>query len=110
MHAMLEGTSKVEGIQQMKGVHAYLDAKDLTQKDFIVPIGFDKLGYKEAVTLYEEAGVITYERLLSSPYLARMLESFGLTGSIRVSPMHCHSVTDIEAFLEITKMLCQQEY
>ena len=72
-------------------------------------IGFDNLNYSKGVELYEEAGVITYERLLSSPYSARMLESFGLKGVIRVSPMHCHSLADIETFLGITKMLCQQE-
>ena len=108
MHAMLEGTSTIEGIRQMAGVHAYLDHKDLTQKDFILPIGFDHLGYKEAVKMYEEAGVITYERLISSPYSARMLESLGLKGSIRVSPMHCHSLADIATFLKITKALCKK--
>ena len=108
MHAMLEGTSNIAGIRQMAGVHAYLDNKDLTQKDFIMAIGFDNLGYTEAVELYEEAGVITYERLISSPYSARMLESFGLKGSIRVSPMHCHSLENITTFLEITKALCHK--
>ncbi len=108
MHAMLEGTPNIEGIRHIAGVHAYLDHQDLTKKDFIVPIGFDALGYKKAVELYEEAGVITYERLISSPYSARMLESFGLTGSIRVSPIHCHSLADIEAFLKITKALCNK--
>ena len=108
MHAMLEGTPTIEGIRQMAGVHTYLDNKDLTQKDFIMAIGFDHLGYTEAVELYEEAGVITYERLISSPYSARMLESFGLKGTIRVSPMHCHSLADIVAFLKITKALCSK--
>ncbi|MFK7984169.1 MAG: aminotransferase class V-fold PLP-dependent enzyme [Saprospiraceae bacterium] len=106
LHAMLEGTKNIEGIRHIKGVHAYLDHKDLTQRDFIVPIGFDNLDYKKAVELYEEAGVITYERLLSSPYSARMLESLELQGAIRVSPIHCHSLADIEAFLKITKALC----
>ena len=108
MHALLEGTSNIEGIRHMTGVHVYLDNKDLTKKDFIIPIGFDHLGYKEAVAMYEAASVITYERLLSSPYSARMLESFGLKGSIRVSPFHCHSVADIEAFLTITKEICKK--
>ena len=108
MHAMLEGTPNIAGIRHIKGVHAYLSHEDLTKKDFIIPIGFDNLGYKKAVELYEEAGVITYERLLSSPYSARMLESFGLKGAIRVSPIHCHSLADIEAFLKITKALCHK--
>ncbi|MEO9945832.1 aminotransferase class V-fold PLP-dependent enzyme [Paraglaciecola sp.] len=108
MHAMLEGTSNVQGIRHMEGVHAYLDCKDLTQKDFIMAIGFDNLDDKQAVEMYEAAGVITFERLLSSPYSSRMLESFGLKGSVRVSPIHCHSIEDIEAFLKITKKLCSK--
>lgn len=70
-------------------------------------IGFDNLEYKDAVTKYEEEGVITFERLLSSPYSSRMLKSFGLNGSIRVSPIHCHSLEDIETFLMITKKLSE---
>ena len=109
MYALLEGTSTIQGLRHIAGVHVYLDHKDLMKKDFIIAMGFDHLGYKEAVALYEEAGVITYERLLSSPYSSRMLESFGLKGSIRVSPFHCHSVEDIEAFLKITKEICKKQ-
>ena len=107
MHAMLEGTPNVEGLRNMKNVNVFLDCEDLELKDFIMAIGFDNLGFKEAVTKYEEEGVITYERLLSSPYSSRMLESFGLDGSIRVSPIHCHSLEDIEKFLKITKKLSE---
>jgi len=109
MHAMLEGTEKVEGLRHIEGVHAYLDYQDLTKKDFIMAIGFDNLEYKEAVQMYEKQGVITFERLLSSPYSSRMLESFGLKGSIRVSPIHCHSIEDVEEFLQITKQLCNSK-
>ena len=108
MHALLEGTPTIEGLRHIAGVHVYLDHKDLTKKDFIIAMGFEHLGYKEGVALYEAAGVITYERLLSSPYSSRMLESFGLEGAIRVSPLHCHSVTDVELFLKITKDICRK--
>jgi len=107
MHAMLEGTPNVEGLRNMKNVNVFLDCKDLELKDFIMAIGFDNLEYKDAVTKYEEEGIITFERLLSSPYSSRMLKSFGLNGSIRVSPIHCHSLEDIETFLMITKKLSE---
>ena len=45
---------------------------------------------------------MTFERLLSSPYSSRMLESFGLKGSIRVSPIHCHNLKDIEKFANLS--------
>ena len=107
MHAMLEGTENAEGLRHIDGVNVYLDCEDLTKKDFIMAIGFDHLEYKKAVEHYEMNGVVTFERLLSSPYSSRMLESFGLKGSIRVSPIHCHTIQDIEEFLKVTKMLCQ---
>lgn len=107
MHAMLEGTENAEGLRHIDGINVYLDCKDLTKKDFIMAIGFDNIDYKKAVEYYEMNGVVTFERLLSSPYSSRMLESFGLRGSIRVSPIHCHNLKDIEKFLEVTKILCQ---
>ncbi|WP_208855343.1 aminotransferase class V-fold PLP-dependent enzyme [Psychrobacter alimentarius] len=107
MHAMLEGTENAEGLRHIDGINVYLDCKDLTKKDFIMAIGFDNIDYKKAVEYYEMNGVVTFERLLSSPYSSRMLESFGLKGSIRVSPIHCHNLKDIEKFLEVTKILCQ---
>jgi len=36
-----------------------------------------------------------------------MLESFGLEGTVRVSPLHCNSVGDIEKFLRITREIAQ---
>ena len=90
----------------MDGVSVYLDCKDLRKKDFIMAIGIDKLGFKEAVQEYEKNGVITFERISSSPYSARMMKSFGLEGTIRVSPLHCHSIKDIEKFLKITGNIC----
>lgn len=107
MHAMLEGTENAEGLRHIDGINVYLDCKDLTKKDFIMAIGFDNIDYEKAVEYYEMNGVVTFERLLSSPYSSRMLESFGLKGSIRVSPIHCHNLKDIEKFLEVTKILCQ---
>jgi selenocysteine lyase/cysteine desulfurase len=107
MHTMLEGTENVEGLRHIDGVNVYLDCEDLTKKDFIMAIGFDTLDYTEAVEHYESQGVVTFERLLSSPYSSRMLESFGLKGAIRVSPIHCHNTQDIEEFLIVTKTLCQ---
>lgn len=108
MNAMLEGTSNTQGLRGINGVDVYLDCKDLRKKDFIMAIGIKNLGYKQAVMEYEKRGVITFERVISSPYSARMIKSFGLEGSIRVSPLHCHSIKDIEEFLKITKIISQK--
>ncbi|MGB5917852.1 aminotransferase class V-fold PLP-dependent enzyme [Arcobacter sp.] len=107
MYFMLEGTSKTQGLRSLNGVKVYLDCEDLRKKDFIMAIGFDKLGFKKAVKEYEKQRVITFERVISSPFSSRMLESFDLKGSIRVSPLHCHSLKDIEKFLKITRKISQ---
>lgn len=105
MNRMLNGSDKIEGIRKMKGVTSYLDNPDMTTRDFIIAMGIDKLGFTEAVREYEKRGIIVYERVNTSLYSKRMLDSFGMEGCIRVSPLHCNSVEDIDAFLETTKEL-----
>jgi cysteine desulfurase / selenocysteine lyase len=46
--------------------------------------------------------VIVYERVATSLYSKRMLQSFGLEGAVRISPLHCNCAADIDRFLEIT--------
>jgi cysteine desulfurase/selenocysteine lyase len=105
MDRMLNGSDKIEGIRKMKGVSVYLDNPDMTTRDFIIPMGIDKLGFTQTVREFENRGIIVYERINTSLYSKRMLDSFGIEGCIRVSPLHCHSVADIDAFLETTKEL-----
>lgn len=105
MHRALAGTSEIPGLRNMKGVSAFLDDEDLTTRDLILAIGIDHMACAEAVKNYEKSGVIVYERVATSLYSGRMLESFGLEGVIRVSPLHCNSKEDIDAFLKITKQM-----
>jgi cysteine desulfurase / selenocysteine lyase len=107
MYHMLNGSSKVEGLRNMKGIKVFLDYEDLSTRDFIMAIGFDNLGYTQAVSEYEKEGIIVFERVASSLYSVRMLESFGMDGAVRISPLHCHTVEDIDKFLEVTKKLSQ---
>jgi cysteine desulfurase/selenocysteine lyase len=55
------------------------------------------------VVEYGKRGVTVYERVATSIYSKRMLESFGLEGTVRVSPLHCHSMADMEKFLRVTQ-------
>lgn len=74
-------------------------------RDFILAMGFDNLGYTQAVREYESRNVIDCDRLASSIYSKRMLDSFGMDGAIRVSPLHCNSVEEIDKFLGVTQEL-----
>jgi cysteine desulfurase / selenocysteine lyase len=105
MSAMLNGVNGKTGLRTMKNVKVFLDYKDLTTRDFIMAIGFDNIGYTQAVREYEKRNVIVYDRLVTSLYSKRMLESFGMQGAIRVSPLHCNNLTDMQRFLDVTEEL-----
>lgn len=102
---LLDGSEAVPGLRRMDGVQVFLDHDDLTKRDLIIGIGFDALDYTQAVQAYAQRGVTVYERVASSIYSKRMLESFGLEGAVRISPLHCHSVADVDRFLQITQDL-----
>ncbi len=103
--ALLDGYGGQSGLRKMRSVEVYWDDRDLTKRDLIVGIGFEKLEPTQAVREYEKRGVIVYERVASSLYSGRMLKSFNLSGAVRVSPLHCHTPQDIVRFLSITEEL-----
>ncbi len=102
---LLNGTEGVTGLREMENLEVYLDHEDLTKRDLILAINFKNLDPASAVKEYDKQGVTVFERVNTSLYSKRMLESFGLEGAIRVSPLHCHSAKDIDEFLVITKTM-----
>lgn len=105
---LLNGSAAHAGLRGMPGVQVFLDAPDLTRRDLILAIGIDGLEHAQAVREYEQRGVIVYERVASSLYSRRMLESFGLQGAVRVSPLHCHGPADIDRFLAVTEAVVRE--
>ncbi|WP_285412272.1 aminotransferase class V-fold PLP-dependent enzyme [Variovorax sp. efr-133-TYG-130] len=99
---LLDGNGNATGMREMPGVEVFLDHEDLTKRDLILGIGFDRIDCTQAVVEYAKHGVTVYERVATSIYSKRMLESFGIAGTVRVSPLHCNSVADVEKFLRIT--------
>ena len=73
----------------------------------IVAMGIDGLDMTRCVEEYQKRGVTTFERVNTSVYSKRIVEAVGLTGAIRVSPLHCHTVADIETYLRVTQELAQ---
>jgi cysteine desulfurase/selenocysteine lyase len=96
-------------MREMRGVEVFLDHEDLTKRDLILGIGFEHIDCTQAVVEYARRGVTVYERVATSLYSKRMLESFGLAGTVRVSPLHCNSVADMEKFLRITNEIAAQQ-
>lgn len=104
---MLNGSEMAAGLNKIEGVQVFFDQEDLISRDFIVAMAIDGLDCTQAVREYEKQGVLVYERIAASLYSGRMLDACGLKGVIRVTPMHCHTPADIDAFLSITKKIAQ---
>ena len=102
---LLNGSEGVTGLREIENLNVYLDHDDLTMRDLILAIDFKNIEPAKAVKVYDEKGVTAFERVNTSLYSKRMLESFGLEGAIRVSPLHCHSAKDIDDFLVITQQM-----
>jgi selenocysteine lyase/cysteine desulfurase len=103
---LLEGSTQTAGLRRIPGVQVLLDHDDLASRDLILAIAIAGLEHAQAVREYEKRGVIVYERVASSIYSGRMLESLGLEGAVRVSPLHCHTFADVDRFLEVTAEIC----
>ncbi len=105
LQILLDGTESVDGLRMLDGVTVHLDYEDLSKRDFIVGISLEGIDYNVAVDLYSRENIIVYDRVASSIYSKRMLESFDMDGAIRISPMHCQSKEEILTFLKVTKKI-----
>ena len=108
LYHMLEGTEESPGLRHIEGVHIYTDTQDLTCRDLIAAIGIDNIDYTQCVAEYQKRGITVYERINTSIYSKRIVEALGLTGAIRVSPLHCHGTEDIDKFLKITGEIARE--
>ncbi|SFD99884.1 aminotransferase class V-fold PLP-dependent enzyme [Paracidovorax konjaci] len=91
------------GLRAQDGVRVFLDHDDLARRDLIIAIGFDHLDCTDAVRAYAQRGITVYERSTASIYSRRMLESFGIEGAVRVSPLHCQTPDEVDRFLRATQ-------
>ena len=99
---MMEGTPEVPGLRHIPGVTVFFDSSDTEDRDLISAVGIDGMDLTEAVAEYYRHGITVFERLNTSLYSKRIVESMGITGCIRVSPLHCHDTSDIDDFLRVT--------
>ena len=105
---LLEGTETQPGLRHIPGVQVFADGLALHRRDLIAAIGITGMDVSDAVKEYEKRGVIVCDRSNRSMYAKRIVEALGLTGAIRVSPLHCHGADDIHRFLAVTKELAQK--
>lgn len=105
---MLYGSEAATGLKNIEGVQVFFDQEDLTARDFIMAIAINGLDFTQAVREYEKHSIIVYERIAKSLFSRRILEACGLAGAIRISPLHCHTMEDIDQFLIVTKRLANR--
>ena len=99
---MMEGTPEVPGLRHIPGVQVFLDSADDVDRDLISAIGINGVDYVQLTAEYYKRGITVFERVNTSLYSKRIVESLGLTGAVRISPLHCHSTADIDDFLRVT--------
>ena len=107
LYRMLEGTEEVPGLRYIPGVSVCVDTEDITNRDLIAAIVIDGIDLTECVAEYQKRGVTVYERVNTSIYSKRIVEALGLSGAIRVSPMHCQGTDDIDEFLRVTASIAK---
>ncbi|STZ76360.1 aminotransferase class V-fold PLP-dependent enzyme [Bergeriella denitrificans] len=105
LHRLLEGGGEMPGLRHQPKVRVYADTPDLSRRDLIVAMGIEGWDFEALRLAYERAGVVVYERVNSSIYSRRIVEALGLSGALRVSPLHCHTAEDIDRFLAVTAEL-----
>lgn len=104
---MMEGTIETPGLRHIPGVQVFLDNPSVEGRDLISAIGIEGMDFTALREEYYHRGVTVFERVNTSLYSKRIVESLGLTGAIRVSPLHCHTVEEIDQFLKITGEIAQ---
>lgn len=105
LHRLMEGSDIQQGLRHIPGVEVFFDTQDLTNRDCIIACAIKNLECAAAVKEYAKLGVTVFERVATSIYSKRMLESFNLKGALRISPYHCHTSDDVDDFLRITSAL-----
>lgn len=110
LYRMLEGTDEVPGLRHIPGVLIYTDIDDLTKKDLIVAMGVKGISLPELAETYMKRGITVFERMKSSPYSERIVNTLGIQedGAIRVSPLHCYGPSDIDEYLKITAQIAKE--
>lgn len=98
----------IPGLRHIPGVKVFLDSTDDVDRDLISAIGIEGLDMTQAVSEYYKRGVTVFDRVNTSLYSKRILDSLGLQGVIRVSPLHVHDTSDIDDFLRVTAEIAKE--
>lgn len=105
LHFLLVGNDKQRGLNSIPGVRVHFLDQGIDNKDLIIALSIDDQDPDDTVKKYADHHVTVYERVSSSIYSKRMIEALGLTGVVRVSPIHVQNVEEMKRFLQITELI-----
>lgn len=108
LHRFINGSSKVLGITDMEGVTIHFEKANGIHQDLILALTFESMSCSDAVKEYGEYNILVYAREASSHYSKRILDAVELDAIVRVSPVHCHTIEDVDAFLKVTQQITSQ--
>ncbi len=106
LYRLLYGADDNSGLLSMDGVETFFDYSDLKNRDLILGIHFDNMNCKDAVAEYGKRGIIVYDRE-AAHYYSKQVGEFNTDGMVRISPLHCNTVEEIDEFLSVTRKLTE---
>jgi selenocysteine lyase/cysteine desulfurase len=105
LHRFINGSPEAEGIKDMPGVTMHFEKANGVNQDLILALTFDNMTCSDAVKKYGDSNILVYARESTSHYSKRILDAVGLNAIVRVSPIHCHTKEDVDAFLKVTQAI-----
>ena len=100
LNMALEGTPELPGLRHINGVNVQCDNPDLTQRNSMLPITFGSMDVASGAIELCKRGIYVFERVAPNHYSKRIVESLGLSGVIRISPIHCNMPHEMNTFLK----------
>ena len=102
LYYLLYGADGRSGLVDMDGVETFFDFADLQNRDLILGIHLHNMDCRTAVQEYGKRGIIVYDRE-AKHYYSKQVAEFGTDGFVRVSPLHCNTIAEMEEFLKVTR-------
>jgi selenocysteine lyase/cysteine desulfurase len=98
---LLDGTSNVPGLRDMKHVTAYGIGDDLSRQSLLVGFNLEGITSADGCDLYR-GEQLRLHATGHDPFFGLMLKQLGISSFIRLSGSHYNTPREIERFLEAT--------
>lgn len=109
LNRLINGSDDVLGVKDIQNVTVHFEEENGVHQDLILALTFDNISCADAVEIYGEHNILVFARESSSYYSQRILEAVNLDSIVRVSPIHCHTAKDIDRFLQVTKLIAENQ-